>query len=549
MSTVATWRAILPQVRRMLRSVTGVVGVGLGVGDDPGNGPVWRVYVNEGKEGGGVPDTVLGLPTHVVVARRATATAGPLVITAGAKIETQLSQGEGGSLGCFARDRNGRPVLLSCSHVLFPGFSVIDDLGVYSPDYSSCCSGGDRVGRPLIDMNVKAQHTQSGDWVGGYHDGTWTGGFKWDAARQASETDCATAILDPGVRFHNVWQVKTGNTVTSIPIKGAVTSGFGIGKGPSLGTLPSREQYVRVYNAVNGRLKWGTLVGLPSAVSAGDPDGILWMDKRGDASDRRAGILPTFRQFLILPRPTPVAGESLEDSYRKGEKLSFEQGDSGSVVINYQNFVIGMIIRHWDIRRNLGTDQTRPEFAHVGFFGVATPIRTVLDHLQIEIPAVEEGWSGTAPSAGDMIHIFPDRPKSAVELAQRRGVERLREELRTSVRGRLLLGKIRQHRAEMRKLITLVRPVAAAWRVMQGAAFYHHCVQGVRAPGHRVPTVINGVTRAQLVETMLPLLVHHAGPRLRRDLERYGPMVAEALLPVDTMQDVPVALARPGGGS
>ncbi|MER7755281.1 hypothetical protein [Kitasatospora sp. NPDC097643] len=484
---------------------------------------------------------MLGLTTHVVAALPTAATSGPPFITAGASIETNHHGGPG-SLGCFARDRNGRPVLLSCSHVLFPGFEVLDDMWVFSPEYSSCCSGGDRVGRLVVDTNVKAQSTASGDWAGGYHEGTWTGGFKWDATRQASETDCAVATLAPGVRFHNVWQVKTGSTVTSIPIKGAVTSGLGIGKGPALGTLPSPEQYVRVYNAVNGRLKYGTLVGLTPTDPVGDPEGILWMDKRGDESDRTEGMLPTFRQFVILPRPTPVAGQSLEDSYRGGEKLSFQKGDSGSVVINHQNLVIGMIIRHWDIRRNLGIDQTRPEFAHVGFFGVATPIRTVLDYLQVEIPAVEEGWSGTAPSAGEAVRIGLAGRAGADFAAQRHALELLRAELRTSVRGRLLLGKIAQHSSEVRRLLTSVRPVAAAWQAVQGAGFYHHCVQGIPEPGHRLPAAVNGITRTQVADTMLPLLVRHAGPELRRDLERYGPMIVAALLGVETMQDVPKAL-------
>ncbi|GAA3169540.1 hypothetical protein [Nonomuraea salmonea] len=57
--------------------------------------------------------------------------------------------------------------------------------------------------------------------------------------------------------------------------------------------------------------------------------------------------------------------------------------------------------------------------------------------------------------------------------------------------------------------------------------------------------MINGVSRARLAGTMLSLLLQHAGPALRRDLERYGQKLIDALLPVETMQDVPAALARP----
>ncbi|MEU8359906.1 hypothetical protein AB0C27_28220 [Nonomuraea sp. NPDC048882] len=557
MSSVENLRPHLPQVRRMLRDLPGIVGVGLGVADDDSATPVWRVYVDgsDQTQEAGVPVSVLGLPTRIVVARATVPTAAPPFVTAGASIETNHNKGPG-SLGCFARDSGGHPVLLSCAHVLFPGFKVIDKFAVYSPDYSSCCSSGVRIGRPVYDPNQKAQPTEGEEWVGGYHDGQWTGGFNWIPAKvrvmgtvvngHASETDCAMARLDPGVKFHNAWQVNLGSTVTSIPIKGAVTDGLGIGKGPPVGTLPSHEQYVRVYNAVNGRLRFGTMLSNTlSEPDVADPDRIIMRVGMSDPRDHGTGSKTNVNQFMILPRPSPIPGQSLSDSYHNGEELTFESGDSGSVVINHENRVIAMIIRAGPIDEYFKLDRSAPEFAHVGNLGIATPIGPVLERLQVEIPAAEDGWSGTTPSAGGPVHIFLGRPPSNVDLAQRRGVEQLREQLRTSLLGRLLLGKIGQHRREVRELLTSVRPVAAAWQAMQGAAFYHHCVQGVRAPGHTIPTVINGVSRAQLAETMLPLLLRHAGPVLRRDLERYGPKMIGLLLPVETIQDVPLVLARP----
>ncbi|MEV4571296.1 hypothetical protein AB0K12_46755 [Nonomuraea sp. NPDC049419] len=475
------------------------------------------------------------------------AAAAPPFVTAGASIETNHDKGPG-SLGCFARDSSGHPVLLSCSHVLFPGFKVIGNMAVHSPDYSSCCSGGVRIGRPIYDPNQKAQPIEGGAWVGGYREGQWTGGFNWISTPNghASETDCAMARLDPGVTFRNAWQVDVGGTVTTIPIKGAVTSGLGIGKGPALGTLPAREQYVRVYNAVNGRLKYGTLLSNTLAPQdPADPDRIVMRMEISDPSDHAAGSMTNVNQFLILPRPSPIPGQSLIDSYRNGEELTFEGGDSGSVVINHENRVVAMIIRAGPIDKYMNVDLSAPEFANVRNIGIATPIGKVLQRLQVEIPAVEDGWSGAAPSAGSAVHSVVVRPPSAAELARLRGVAELRDQLRTSLLGRLLLGKIGQHRREVRELLRSERHVAAAWQALQGAAFYHHCVRGVRTPGHPIPTVINGVSRARLAGTMLSLLIQHAGPALRRDLERYGQKLIDALLPVETMQDVPAALARP----
>ncbi|MFF2949749.1 hypothetical protein ACFVVU_00130 [Kitasatospora sp. NPDC057965] len=557
-ATATDWRQLLPQVREALSTLPEVEGVGLGVADTDSTALVWRVYVRDGQDAArdGVPTALLGLPVHVVTARTSVRTADAPFVTAGASIETNHNEGEG-TLGCFAQDSSGKTVLLTCSHVLFPGFRIIDDLAVYTPKYSKCCSNGVRIGTPVYDRSVKAQPAENNEWVGGYHDGTWTGGFNWIPAKvrvmgtavngHASEYDCATARLDPGVKFHNAWQVDLGGSTTTIPLKGAVTDGHGIVPGPQTGTLPSDQQYVRIYNAVNGRLKFGTM--LSHKATQDDPDELVFTVGISDARDHGAGSKANVNQFLILPRPSPVPGQSLNDSYRNGEELTFEGGDSGSMVINHDNMIIAMIIRAGPIDEFFKLDRSAIEFASIGNLAIATPIAKVLSFLQLSIPAADQGWSGTVPSAGSPSPLLLRGPATAAELARRRTAEELRGQLRTSVLGRLLLGKIPQHQKEVRRLLTSVRQVAAVWHALQGPAFYHHCVRGAEHPGHPVPDRINGVSRAQLVDGMLPLLIQYATPPLRRDLERYGRPVIGALLSVDTLHDVPAALARPGGRS
>jgi hypothetical protein len=172
---------------------------------------------------------------------------------------------------------------------------------------------------------------------------------------------------------------------------------------------------------------------------------------------------------------------------------------------------------------------------------VATPIGRVLEHLKITIPKKSSGWSDTAP-ASDTRRVFA----LAGYRRRRDGVERLTDRLRRSTRGRLLLGKIAQHRGEIGELLTKVRPIAATWRDLQGPRFLHHCIRSVEHPGHRVPDAINGVTRRRLADAILPLFEEYAGPALRRDLQRYGPALVEALLPVAGLTDVPTALENRG---
>jgi hypothetical protein len=128
--------------------------------------------------------------------------------------------------------------------------------------------------------------------------------------------------------------------------------------------------------------------------------------------------------------------------------------------------------------------------------------------------------------------------------AQQRAVQRLREGLRATRRGRLLLGKVGQHRREVRRLLTTVRAISAAWHELGGAAFYQHAVRSAQDPAHMIPMSINGVTRERLIDVLLPLFARHGSPELRRDIERYRSWGVDMALSVTTIDEVPETLAR-----
>jgi hypothetical protein len=489
----------------------------------------------------------------------------PKVYTAGETIETSTHDGIG-TIGGFGQDAAGHQVLISCSHVLFPGFVALSDTRVFSPDYSSSCCGGDPVGRPVFDAAKQASDEGVEGFVGGYHAGTWTGGFNWIPARinvnganvpgHASETDCAAARLDPGVRFSNVWQVQQDSAVTTIPLKGAFTDppgdgtglDFGIGKGPAFGTAPTEQQYVRIYSAAHKRLQYGTVLSTPPDIEhAGDPDHLLYRFGIGNGTDASDGSKANVNQFLILPRPTPVAGQPYEDGYRHGEILDFHGGESGSFVINSDNLVIAMIVRAVD-PAGVVRDRSPLELRDVTHFGVATPIGPILANLGVTIPSDPNGWSGTVPASGPRTARVSGSPDAATE-RRRRAVARLRDELRSSVRGRLLLGKIGQHRREVRRLMTTVRPVAVTWRALGGPAYLAETLRSLEDSAHQIPTSINGVPRERLLAAMGSVLLRYGSDALRRDIERYQGLLAGALLPLASVHEAPAALARPGAGT
>jgi hypothetical protein len=467
-----------------------------------------------------------------------------------------------GALGCFALDEAGHFVLLTNSHVMFPNFVAVPHQGVYQPNYSSCCSSGDKIATAVFDQTK----VKDGRFKGGFKIKLGAGvipapnelGFTTTkSVLPCSETDCAIARLDPGVTFKNVWKTAT----EEIPINGENEDVLSI-LGPKAGTAPAPNQYVRVYTPRDGgKLIFATLVwqltdnNNPDKIEV-DGELLTPIYENGfvfgspEEMDAQGGM-PSINQLVLLPRPKPIPGEpDYTKHYRQpNQELSFDHGDSGSVVIDHQNRVIAQIVGGFPfipaqhVRRP--AERTLIEFTAVNDknVAIASPIRGIKEQLKITIPPAV--FSGTVPSGGAGARVFvPGFPADPHIAAERQTAEQLREGLRASRRGKLLLGKIGQHRYEVHRLLVTVRAISTAWRDLNGPRFYHHCVQSARDAEHLIPTSINGVTRSQLAEVLLPLFASHGSPELRRDIDRYGGWAGEALLHISTLDEVPESVAR-----
>ena len=193
------------------------------------------------------------------------------------------------------------------------------------------------------------------------------------------------------MKYKNVWPDGTA-------LKGATPAGFGlgVGKGPKAGgARPTKEQYVRVYTPRLNKVIYGTMLSHHNAaaqIRVTDPDTIVYPFIIQNSDDAESGIKPSIDQFLILPRPAP------NEEYDEFKVLTFDHGDSGAIVINHENLVIGLISRVVDVKK-LFPDPT-VETATVDRVGVANVIGAVLDQLNLEIPSADAGYSGTYRPAG-----------------------------------------------------------------------------------------------------------------------------------------------------
>jgi hypothetical protein len=139
-------------------------------------------------------------------------------------------------------------------------------------------------------------------------------------------------------------------------------------------------------------------------------------------------------------------------------------------------------------------------------------------------------FSGTAGAA-------PLRP-GASTLAH---FDDVREKLNNTDRGRRLLEALPDITREVGYLVRNVRPVMVTWHRARGPALLALVIAAMRGDSDRVPTIINGVTRAVLFARMRTALLAHGSPLLRRAIDEHGETIM-ALASAETVEECVVAL-------
>ncbi len=442
---------------------------------------------------------------------------------------TATTGSDDGALGCFATASDGSVVLLSCAHVLFANRADSQNLNIYSPPSSSTCCRHRHIATTLKS------------WLDGF-DGPHTvvpdGGEPPD---EGYYTDAAIAKLEPGVLYSN--EIPGGIGM----IAGTPSSGLGVPTPPAWGTPPTNDQLVRFYSPNTKRVHYGTLLPPPHPGSVqGGPrlDPLQWPYGAGQNNDTENDTQALVGALIVLPRPGP--GESYADYAAGKRRLYFGQrGDSGSVVVNSQNQVIGVVCKGTDLEAKVPWKPTLPDYEQyaewraVTSVGTLSPIGYVLKKMGITIPA---NLAKTTPSAGDLLRVA--LPTDPDELALQRGQRRIGDQLRRSRLGRIILEKLTRHRGEARRIVERNRQAMLAWRSHQGPAFVNHCMHNLRDPRHRVPTAINGVTRTELIRVMADLFAAHGSNELQRDVARYRDLALRYAPVLTSLDDVAPTIAE-----
>lgn len=177
-------------------------------------------------------------------------------------------------------------------------------------------------------------------------------------------------------------------------------------------------------------------------------------------------------------------------------------GDSGSVLVDSQNRVIGLLFAS---RLPAGT----PSWGNL--------IENVRTTMKIDFPVI--GTPGAIPLSAQLHDETPDLRKM---------FEPLRAKLMASEAGSEWWQIIERHRCEVGQLVRHNRATTTTWNRYEGPSFVSHFLKTVKDKSYRVPEEIGGMRLESLLLGMAATLKEHGSPELSQAIWRHYLQILES---------------------
>jgi hypothetical protein len=206
----------------------------------------------------------------------------------------------------------------------------------------------------------------------------------------------------------------------------------------------------------------------------------------------RAGTTYTFTGQIQIASDDPAVNFS-------------QHGDSGALVVDNDGFAIGLLF---------ASSSDPPPAGRT----IANHIADVCTALSITLNVAHSSH----PTTSARIAV----PDAAVEAD---GYRETRERLLREPGGALLLELAEAHREEIANLVSYNRRVTVAWNRGGGPAFVAALANTLRSGGDALPPRIDGTTPAELLAQMAPVLVAHGSADLQEAVQRYAPVLIDAV--------------------
>lgn len=254
--------------------------------------------------------------------------------------------------------------------------------------------------------------------------------------------------------------------------------------------------------SVGGRPARNTLVGDERAVAG------MTVFKVGQSTLRTEGIVvdPNYPTFSIQYSGAGYifTGQIAIQNIDQTQQFS-DVGDSGALVVNLDNKVVGLVFA-------AGKD--------VAAGGAPQPFITLANHFADVLTAlnIRVAYSPdvVVTSGGVLADVPPVVGEAPIPLAYRAFRDRLQSTEATAVL--LEIGQL--HSDEITNLVNHCRPVTVAWHRCQGPALLAALMGAVRDGRWQLPERLQGVALHEALERMRAVLSRHGSPALRESLSR-----------------------------
>lgn len=465
-----------------LMQLPGVVGVGIGlkeIGGELTDQICFRVYVWEKKTPGEVPaehrvpGQVQGFPTDVLKVYNVAPSQGFVELRelsehrplkGGVALSTQImseKHHEYGTLGWFATKSDGSTVVLTNAHVLWPDlWNGMKPVVLTDPD---------KLAQPIYDKTCCCEYHVIGQRIIGIKN---------------DDVDCAIGSLEKEIP---TLIIGNRSTLRTLRVDGKDIAAVG--------------DPVRKIGARSGYTE-GTVIDIGGAAGAVALPG--------------GGTTPVrLNQIIIWPVTTNV---TYMDEHWGGQPAFMNEGDSGSVLIDDQNKIIGLLF---------SSDPKAPNRT----IGIANHIEKVLQALKDNNHEIELCKTPSGNASGLAAGLTLPRPPSLNDLVRESPTQ--------------LAALVRRHREEVARLIDHCRPVTVAWHRQQGPAFAAAVNRNHREPAYQIPRRINGVSRHELLIAMARVLGRHGSAALQEDLRKHGLDLVDDLCRADNVRAILLPKAEP----
>lgn len=301
---------------------------------------------------------------------------------------------------------------------------------------------------------------------------------------------------------------------------------------------PSDRQYDGTLDAAIVHLKSG--IGITNVIRALNSDGTdgtvqgsraasVSADtvvKVGRTSDRTEGTVVSITHSSPAGSDgTPARTGQILIRPKTGFAKFQDRGDSGSVLVDQDNKVIGLM---WGAYLTPGDAL----FGH----GVACPINAVKSALNITIPEGSLQTLGAPVRTTEPVILRQQQPEASALIGL------LQARLAQTEQGRALLDLIDTHKNEITRLIQQNRAVTVTWHRKQGPAYLAALGRSAKHPAYRVPAEIESISRADLFNSMAAALETNGSERLREAVRRYAPTLLDLLARYDSVHEIADAL-------